>query len=56
MNQILNTKYSVIITEVDKRNERSLNAHLAIGFKKLYDCCSKNQDWEILIWDIKSSF
>lgn len=52
MSQALSDNYSAIITEVDQTNLRSLNAHLAIGFKKLYSYRSKNQDWEILIWNI----
>ncbi|MEP3837234.1 MAG: N-acetyltransferase [Algibacter sp.] len=44
--------YQAIITEVDKTNSRSLNAHLAIGFTTLYSYQSKNQDWEILKWDL----
>ncbi|MGB5419823.1 GNAT family N-acetyltransferase [Algibacter sp.] len=54
MKQELNLEYDAIITEVDKTNTRSLNAHYAIGFKELYSYRSKNQDWEILIWDIKT--
>jgi len=47
--------YNAIITEVDKKNTRSLNAHYAIGFKVLYSYRSNNQDWEILSWDIKNN-
>ena len=52
MQETLKTDYKTIITEVDKTNSRSLNAHLAIGFKTLYSYRSKKQDWEILKWDI----
>ena len=53
MQQELNIEYDAIITEVDKTNTRSLNAHYSIGFKELYSYHSKKQDWEILKWDIK---
>jgi predicted GNAT superfamily acetyltransferase len=53
MKSQLYLEYDTIITEVDKKNIRSLNAHYAIGFKALYSYRSNNQDWEILSWDIK---
>jgi ribosomal protein S18 acetylase RimI-like enzyme len=53
MKSELYSEYDTIITEVDKKNIRSLNAHYAIGFKVLYSYRSNNQDWEILSWDIK---
>lgn len=40
--------FDLIITEVDKKNNRSMNAHHAVGFKPLYSYRSNNQDWEIL--------
>ena len=52
MKMELEPLFDVIITEVDKKNTRSLQAHYAIGFKVLYSYRSNNQDWEILIWDI----
>lgn len=52
MKMELNAMFDAIITEVDRKNIRSLNAHYAIGFNVLYSYRSSNQDWEILIWDI----
>ncbi len=40
--------YSLIITEVDALNTRSLNAHYAIGFKELKSYSSGGQDWKLI--------
>ena len=53
MKSQLKLQYDLIITEVDKSNKRSLNAHYAIGFKILYSYRSNNHDWEILYWSLK---
>ncbi|OEK09393.1 GNAT family N-acetyltransferase [Flavivirga aquatica] len=53
MKEILKHKYDCIVTEVDSKNERSLGAHLSIGFKILYSYSFNNQDWKILSWNIK---
>ena len=42
--------FDVIITEVDKKNTRSLNAHQAIGFEILKTYKSNNQEWILLSW------
>ena len=55
MKEAVKSNYNLIITEVDKNNMRSMNAHIAIGFKVLYSYRSNNQDWEILSWDIKTT-
>ncbi|SFZ89831.1 Acetyltransferase (GNAT) family protein [Flaviramulus basaltis] len=52
MKEVLKQEYNCIITEVDKMNQRSLNAHYAVGFKTLHMFHSNNQEWEILICDI----
>ncbi|MFT7899796.1 GNAT family N-acetyltransferase [Tenacibaculum ascidiaceicola] len=44
--------YSSIITEVDEKNIRSMNAHKAIGFKTLKTYRSNNHNWEIIYLDI----
>lgn len=53
MKQELNMEYDVIITEVDAKNTRSLNAHIAVGFELLKTYSSNNQDWELIIWNWK---
>ncbi|WP_299434149.1 GNAT family N-acetyltransferase [uncultured Maribacter sp.] len=49
MERTLIPKYNCIITEVDFKNKRSLNAHTAIGFKILGNYISANQEWVLLI-------
>jgi len=55
MKSQMKSEYDMIITKVDAKNTRSMNAHYAIGFKVLYSYRSNNQDWEILSWDIKTT-
>lgn len=40
--------YSLIITEVDAVNIRSLNAHYAIGFKEIKSYSFGGQDWKLI--------
>lgn len=49
----LNNVFDDLITEVDSKNIRSLNAHKAIGFKLLKSYASNNQNWELIIWNWK---
>ena len=51
MKQEMSSKYDMIITEVDEKNTRSLNAHYTVGFKLLYSYNSSQQDWALLVWD-----
>ena len=41
-------RYTSIITEVDFKNDRSLQAHYAIGFQLLKRYTSSNQEWALL--------
>ncbi len=52
MQENLKDKYDTIVTEVDKKNTRSLNAHYAIGFKELFTYRSNNQDWILIYLDL----
>lgn len=45
-----NDNFELLITEVDAKNTRSLNAHYAIGFKLLKTYISNNQEWVLLSW------
>ncbi|WP_340199584.1 GNAT family N-acetyltransferase [Ascidiimonas sp. W6] len=45
----LNGNYLGLITEVNMKNTRSLNAHYAVGFKTLLKHHANGQDWN-LIW------
>ena len=40
--------FNYIITEVDAENQRSLQAHLAIGFKQLKSYSSAGRTWELI--------
>lgn len=40
--------FNMIITEIDVNNIRSLEAHKAVGFKKLQDYCVKEKNWRIV--------
>lgn len=46
---ICKNRYSSIITEIDSRNQRSLNAHESVGFKFLKDFTTGNKEWRI-VW------
>lgn len=48
----LKEEYDIIVTEVDKKNTRSLNAHYAIGFTELFAYHSNNQDWILIYLDL----
>jgi len=49
MKKSLGSSFKLIVTEVDGRNKRSLNAHLACGFttKKKYQ--SDGRDWHLIV-------
>jgi|TARA_R110002020_G_scaffold103640_2_gene242724 ribosomal protein S18 acetylase RimI-like enzyme len=40
--------FSTIITEVDTKNQRSLNAHYSVGFKDLKRYVSGGQEWVLI--------
>lgn len=48
MRSALQGKYDSIITEVDNDNQRSLQAHKAIGFKTLEIYVSGNRTWHLI--------
>ncbi|NNC60793.1 MAG: N-acetyltransferase, partial [Flavobacteriaceae bacterium] len=49
MKEAVGTDYSLIVTEVDGRNTRSLDAHLAIGFKVIKKYQSDGKDWYLIV-------
>lgn len=51
MRTCLYPKYRQIITEVDSRNQRSLNAHLGIGFRELEVYQSNGRTWHLIALD-----
>jgi len=48
MQQIINPEFSKIITEVVTTNTRSLQAHYAIGFKKLSTYKTNESYWDLM--------
>jgi predicted GNAT superfamily acetyltransferase len=48
MKDLILPKYDAIITEVDLKNRRSLDAHHAVGFKTLSRYSSHNTDWDLI--------
>jgi len=49
MKQNISKEYNAIITEVDVKNSRSVNAHKAIGFETLIEYQSNNQNWQLIV-------
>lgn len=48
MQNTLKSKYEQIITEVDAKNKRSLQAHYSVGFELLNTHISGGQEWKII--------
>ncbi|NNE31786.1 MAG: GNAT family N-acetyltransferase [Winogradskyella sp.] len=46
----LQKNYDALITEVNARNKRSLEAHLSVGFEVLDSHVDHNENWELIIW------
>lgn len=44
----LANRFECIVTEVARRNQRSLNAHLAAGFKVIKTYQDEKEEWELL--------
>lgn len=53
MQEELNNKYDVLITEVAANNTRSLNAHYAIGFTDLLVYEADGVTWHLVQWHWK---
>ncbi len=49
MQRFIKGSYETIITEVDIRNTRSMNAHKAIGFKELVRHESNGKVWSLIV-------
>ena len=49
----LQTEFDYLITEVDSINLRSMQAHEAIGFKKIESYKEAGVTWNIILWDWK---
>ncbi|KAA2219518.1 GNAT family N-acetyltransferase [Maribacter flavus] len=49
--QALEKDYDGLLTEVATNNQRSLNAHLSVGFEILQTHVSEDISWELVFWD-----
>ena len=49
MKEALKGDFDLIVTEVDGRNRRSLEAHLAIGFRVVKKYQSDGRDWYLIV-------
>lgn len=47
----LEKEFDGLITEVASSNQRSLNAHLSVGFEILKTHVSEDISWELIYWD-----
>ncbi|MFH6603335.1 GNAT family N-acetyltransferase [Maribacter algicola] len=47
----LEKEYDGLLTEVATSNQRSLNAHLSVGFEILQTQVSEGISWELVYWD-----
>jgi predicted GNAT superfamily acetyltransferase len=48
-------RYDFAITEIDTSNQRSINAHLRIGFREVHRyTVPQGTEWSIVIWDWKN--
>ncbi len=52
MEKEMRSHFDLIITEVDKKNKRSMNAHYAIGFKLLHSYTADKHDWNLIYLDL----
>ena len=51
--EIYSHHYHMIITSISSKNERSLRAHLSMGFEIIHSFHDPviNETWHILLWD-----
>lgn len=49
--QVYSQEYDLCITEISRNNERSMRAHLRVGFNILYSFRDATDEWDIVVWD-----
>lgn len=49
MQRFTKPNFEAIITEVDVKNTRSMNAHKAIGFKELAQYTADDREWSLIV-------
>jgi GNAT superfamily N-acetyltransferase len=48
----VNDKYRLCVTEIARRNPRSLRAHQKIGFELIRTYPAQGETWDVVAWDI----
>ncbi|MFT5021456.1 MAG: hypothetical protein ACI834_000124, partial [Colwellia sp.] len=43
--------YSLCVTDIDRKNIRSIRAHLKTGFEVIGALSFGNSQWDIVLWD-----
>lgn len=51
--ELFSKKYDFAITEISKKNLRSLSAHKKIGFQTIHTFQDEYEEWDIVLWDWK---
>lgn len=46
--------FDYCITSISRSNQRSLRAHLKVGFQVIHSFSDKTDDWDIVLWDWNS--
>ena len=52
MREAVASDYLHIVTEVDEENQRSLKAHLKVGFEDVLVYRQEERLWHLLVWDL----
>ncbi len=51
MRAAMQLPFEIVVTEIAKRNTRSIRAHEKVGFVPLQEYASDGEDWVIVAWD-----
>ncbi len=52
MQELYSRRYDMVITEVARRNTRSIRAHEKVGFELLHRYLdSDGEEWDVILWD-----
>ena len=52
MRELYSPRYDMVITEVARRNTRSIRAHQKVGFELLHRYTdSDGEEWDVVLWD-----
>lgn len=49
LKKVTQEEYGLLITEVDAKNNRSINAHASVGFTHLKTYTSNMQEWQLIV-------